>query len=592
MRRIISRRDFLKAAGATAAAAALAACQRKVEPTEISEVASKPATNLVNALGMTLPLDALPLDQQDWLLSTGEIGSGLSAWGAYGHSMESMYNHAYEPGKGQEILTSLDANNNVIPIGCESFKMSDDGLYWDFKLRKELIFSDDKPLTAHDWVYTLRRSLGNGYDFGWFYYDILNAADVTEGRRPPEELGIEAVDDYTLRIRSAAPCPHLPALGVWLEVAPPQAYEKYGDNWSLEPEHFISSGPFTLVGFERGVKYLWELNPKYKGINRPYITKIRGERLPTGLPSYITGALREYMLSMDTPAAEVGMVNANPILRSESHPQPPMETHYIGFNTLGGEFAPLDNPDVRMALCKAVDKATLVNEIGRGFASPAWGILPPGFPNYAGEQMKVLEPNVFDVEAARALLSKAGYANGKGFPKLEFWMRGPTTAQLSLCQAIQAQWMENLGVEVELVPADWQAFTDKAFGEKKAAIYYVGYMLDYYDPSTFLGVFRTDGGRHPHLDPKFDEFYLNSVSTLNLQKRAELLVEAEKMLVNSTAYFFLWSPFTINLWPCYVKGPAVEPNSEGFQRVAPPVAAGSPYTGLYLSDSKCRVGLK
>ncbi len=559
----MSRRNFLKAAGTAAAGAVLAACKPVPKATQETAAEPTPITAQVNALGVTLPEDALPLEQQDWLVSTGEIGSGLSAWGAYGHSMESMYNHAYEPGKGQEILTSLDDENNVIPIGCESFTMSEDGLYWDFKLRKELVFSDGAPLTAHDWVFTLRRSLGNGYDFGWFYYDILNAADVTEGRKAPEELGIEAVDDYTLRIRTTAPCPHLPALGVWFEVAPRQAYEKYGPNWSLEPEHYIASGPFTLTVFERGVRYEWELNPTYKGVMRPYITKIRGERLPSGLPAYISGEAREYIVSMDSPAAEVGMINANPILRAESHPQPPPETHYIGFNTLGGEFAPLDNPDVRLALCKAIDKETLVNEIGRGFASPAWGILPPGFPNYSGDQLKTLEPNVFDVEAARGLLSKAGYPGGAGFPKFEFWLRGPTTAQLSLCQAVQARWKEHLGVEVELVPADWQAFTDKAFGEKKAAIYFVGYYLDFYDPATFLGVFRTDGGRHPHKDPAYDDYYLRSVSTLDKDKRAKLLVEAEKMLVNSTAYYFLWSPFTINLWPCYVKGWMQEPNAEG-----------------------------
>ena len=608
----LSRRRFLIGAGAVAAGSVLAACQPAtvvvekevtqvvketviVEGTPVErvvEVTPTPLTGPTNALGVTLPADALPLEEQYWLLSTGEIGSGLSAWGAYGHSMESQYNHAYEPGMGQEILTTLDKENKVVPVACESFEMSEDGMYWDFRLRKNLKFSDGKPLVADDWVFTLRRSLSRGYDFGWFYYDIKNAAEVTEAGMDPEQLGIEAVDDYTLRIYTTAPCPHLPALGVWFEVAPPQAYAQYGDNWSLEPEHYIASGPYTLAEFERGVRYRFDLNPTYQGIIRPMFTQIRGELLPTGLPAYIAGDIRAYTVSMDTPAGEIGIVNANPILRAESHPQPPTITEYIGFNTLGGEFAPLDKRDVRLALCKAIDKDTLVGEIGRGFASTAWGILPPNFPGYAGDELKPLEPNVFDVEAARALLAKAGYGDGVGFPTFEMWIRAPTPSVLALCQAVQAQWKEHLGIQVELRPADYQAFTDKAFGEKKAAIYYVAYQLDYYDPSTFLGVFRTEGGRHPHKDPEYDAFYTQAVSNLDLAKRAEQLVEAEKMLVESAAYLFMWSPFTTTLWPCNLSGPQMEPNADGYVMTGPPVATGNAFSGLYWAKSDCRQGLK
>jgi ABC-type transport system substrate-binding protein len=335
-----------------------------------------------------------------------------------------------------------------------------------------------------------------------------------------------------------------------------------------------------------------ELNPNYKGVSRPYFSQIRGELTPTGLPAYIAGGLQFYSIGLETPAGEIGIVNSNPILRSESYPQPASFTDYIGFNTLGGEFAPLDNKDVRLALCKAYDKETIVGEIGRGFATPAWGILPPGFPNYAGDQLKTLDPNVYDVEAAKGLLAKAGYPDGKDFPKFEMWIRAPTQSQSSLCQAIQAQWKENLGIQVELRPATYDEFTEMAFSQKKAPIYFVSYQLDYYDPSTFLGVFRTDGGRHPNLDPQYDEFYLKAVSLLDLKKRAEQLVEAEKMLVNSAAYSFLWSPFGTSLWPCNLSGWMLEPNSDGYQQLSPPTAGGWTSEGLYWTNSTCRKGLK
>jgi len=231
------------------------------EVTKIVEKVVEPTKpkGITNALGVEFPPDALPLEQQYVLLPVGQVGGG------YGHIMESLYNRAFEHAGGSIPLTTLDHDMNVIPIGCESWKQSEDGLSWDFKLRKELVFSDGKPVTAHDWVYTLQRSLANGYDFGWFYSDILNAEEVLAKKAKPEELGIQALDDYTLRIRTKEITPYLPAIGVWFEVAPKHAYEQYGENWALDPKKYISSGPFILAEFQRGIKHKWVLNKNYKG---------------------------------------------------------------------------------------------------------------------------------------------------------------------------------------------------------------------------------------------------------------------------------------------------------------------------------------
>jgi len=608
-RKKVARRRFLQLTGMAAAGAVIGGCAQAATPQvvketvevvvtkevekvvtkeveKVVEVTPAPPTGPTNALGVTLPADALPLEKQYVLEPIGEVGGG------YGHIMESLYNRAFEHFGGTEPLTSLDINLQVYPVACESWQVSEDGLYWDFKLRKELVFSDGKPITAHDWVFTLRRAMSSGYDFGWFYFDIKNAVKVYNGELPPEELGIEAVDDYTLRIYTEKPTPYLPALGVWFAVAPKHAYEQYGENWALDPQKYISSGPFILTKFERGVGHKWELNPNYKGIRRPYIVEIREENLPKGLPAYIAGDIQRISIDANSPAGERALVNANPILRTESHPQPPTNTDYIGFNTLPGKFPPLDNPDVRLALCKAIDKETLVSEIFQGFAEPAWGILPKGFPNYIGEQLKELDPNVYDPEAARQLLAKAGYPDGKGFPVFGMWIRQPDASRMALCEAIQARWKENLGITVELRPSDFQSFTDTAFKQKNAPIYFVNYSLDYYDPATFLNIFRT-GGRHPHEDPEWTAFYDEANAIMDPEKRFALLQEAEKRLVLSVAYYFVESPFGIMLWPCNLKGETVQPNKDGYQFYGGGgVGCFHAYEGMYWADPACRAGLR
>lgn len=594
MNQKLTRRQLLKGTGIFAAGVAANALLAACQPAAPQAPAATPAATgaeptaaeaVTNALGVALPADALPLEEQYALLPLGQVGGG------YGHIMESLYNRAFEHAGGAETLTTLDKNFNVVGIGAESWESAEDGTYWDFNLRQELVFSDGTPITAQDWVYTLRWSLSHGYDFAWYYFDVKNAQKVSAGELPPEELGIEAVDDYTLRIYTEAPVPYLPSVFVWFEVAKNGIWEDAGENWALDPERYVSSGPFTLTVFERDVRHKWELNTSYQGVRRPYFIEIREENLPEGLPAYITGDLQTYSLSAETPAAEQKLVETNPVLKSESHPGLPLSTDYIGFNTTG-KFEGLDNPDVRLALCKAIDKENLVSEIFQGFSYPAWGVLPTGFPNNNEEELKKLDPNVYDPEAAQELLANAGYANGDGFPTYEIWIRQPNNKQLAFCEAVQARWKENLGINVELRPADFQSFTGNL--KEDEPIYFVNYAADYFDPATFLNVFRSTG-RHPHSDPSWDEFYNDANSTFDLEKRAQLLQEAEKRLVQSTAWYFVHHPFSIQLWPCNLQGQGVEPNDDGFVFYSGQ-GAGAPgmphaFEGVYWGDPSCREGI-
>ncbi len=594
-KKVLSRRAFLRDVGIAAAGVFLSSCatpetQIIKETVEVETVVEKIVEvtptivpGEINALGEMLPGDALSLVEQYILIGIGTVGGG------YGHIMESLYNRAFEHAGGAETFTSLDTDMNVYGVGAESWEPSADGAYWDFKLRKELVFSNGKPITAHDWIYTMQWSLSNGYDFAWFYFDIKNAQKVTAGELPPEDLGMEAIDDYTLRIYTEAPVPYLPMLGVWFEVMQDKAQDELGENWALDPDRYVSSGPFILTKFDRGIGHKWELNASYKGIRRPYMTEIREETLPTGLPAYIAGDIQSYGLGANSPSAEIALVNSNPILRSESHPGLATSTDYLGFNTLG-LYPELENADVRLALCKAIDKETLVSQIYQGFAHPAWGILPKGFPNYNPE-LKDLDPNIYDPEKAKELMSKAGFPDGEGFPKFELYIRQPNAKQLAICEAIQARWKEHLGVEIELRPSDFQSFTSASFSEKTAPMYYVGYAQDYNDPATFLNVFRSTG-RHPHADESWDAVYNPANSSFDPAERLAGMKEAEKLLVESTAWFFLVQPFSTSLWPCNGQGWALEPNKDGYQfwgggGVGCPHA----YEGIYWADSNCRIGL-
>ena len=547
--------------------------------TVVEKVVEVTPTGPTNSAGIVLPADALPLDQQTW-----KIGNAMTA--AHGHWMKSLYNLLWGNTMHDEPLVGLDYNGDPFPCGCESWTVSEDNLNWDFYLRKDLTWTDGSPVTALDWEWTLKYTMGNNYDFGWYYSDVKNALKVLNGELPKEDLGIQSIDDYTLRITTELPTPYFPSVMCFFMPMSKAAFEKYGEMYELDPETFNGCGPWTLTKFDRATGCEWKLNTNYKGVRQVYFESCYEGPLSSGLAAYMSGDIYGYSMSASTPPGEQAFINTNPVLRAESHPVAPNITYYVGFDTLPDHFAPLDNADVRLALCKAIDKETMVGQVGKGFASAAWGMLPPGFVNNNDEVLKALEPNVFDVEAARQLLSKAGYPDGKGFPEFDMWVRDAVTGY---DEAVQAAWKDNLGIKVNLKGADYAGFTAQVWGNRVAPIYRVAYSLDYFDPSTFLNIWR-DGCRHPTAMPEWTEKYNTANSTMDSVQRFELLKQAEIDLVNSTVFFGIWCDLYYSLYPCNLGGNFMLPDHKGYINA---YALGrSANNDLYWTNSTCRASLK
>ena len=139
-----------------------------------------------------------------------------------------------------ERLVMLDVNNKAVPGVATDWSLSDDGLTWTFNLRKDAKWSDGSPLTAGDFEYSLKRQLtpATGSSFTWFYGDIKNASKVSNGEVDPEELGVKAVDDYTLEVTTEAKTLYLPEVMAFPTSAPvpKKVVEEVGAIWADNPE--------------------------------------------------------------------------------------------------------------------------------------------------------------------------------------------------------------------------------------------------------------------------------------------------------------------------------------------------------------------
>ena len=187
------------AAPSPTAAKAAEPAKPAAEPTKAPAAATaapKAEGGVVNRAGVKLPADAAPLDKQ--VMRYAETEAKWLTWDA------SVYdeNCGRLLSPGPIPASRPDKNYEPQPNVCTKWETSKDGLTWTFNLHKDKKWSDGKPITADDWVFTLQRFARPDYDFEWFYSmaNIVNWSDVVSGKKPPEELGVKKVDDYTFSV--------------------------------------------------------------------------------------------------------------------------------------------------------------------------------------------------------------------------------------------------------------------------------------------------------------------------------------------------------------------------------------------------------
>jgi oligopeptide transport system substrate-binding protein len=133
--------------------------------------------------------------------------------------------------------------------------------------------------------------------------------------------------------------------------------------------------------------------------------------------------------------------------------------------------SPFDDVRVRRAFVLAANRETLVDAVRGEYASPATGgLIPPGIPAHS--------PGIglpYDPEQARQLLAEAGYPGGRGFPDVDTLIMDSFIPDI---QHLQAQWGENLGVEIH-----WEAVDKET---TPGPIFVLGWVADYPDPDSFL----------------------------------------------------------------------------------------------------------
>lgn len=430
-------------------------------------------------------------------------------------------------------LTQSGPDGAPVPGMAKSWETSADGLTWTFHLR-DAQWSDGVPLTAQDFVFSLRRLLSpeTASEYASNMFAILNAEAVNNGTLPPTALGVEAPDPHTLIIRLAHPAAYLPQLAKHhtMYAVPQHVIAKWGDAW-VRPEHFVGNGPYRLKAWRLGDYVRVVRNPRFFEAGKVCVDEIYYYPTSDAISAERQVARGELDINTDIQSNRISLLRRK--MPDYVHTHTYLGVVYLAFNRSGkAGYAPFADRRVRLALSMAVDRDFIAGQLLRGGQKPAYLFVPPGTANYTSPPPPewAAWPLARRQAEARRLLKEAGY--GPGHPlKLEIKHRNTADPMLFM-PAIQADWKE-IGVEATLAQEEVQI----AYADYRARNYQVAdaaWIGDYNDPMTFLFLARSNTGAQNYGDyanPAYDALLAQADNTADPKARAAILARAEAMML-------------------------------------------------------------
>ena len=166
-----------------------------------------------------------------------------------------------------EGLTRIDGDGKVKPGVAESWEVSEDGLTWTFKLRKNSTWSNGTPVTAKDFEYSWKRTLTpeTASEYSYIMADIVGASIKEIEANGVDGVGVKALDDYTLEVKLNRPVAYTLDRVLFQVFFPQnQAFvESCGDAYGSAADKQIYNGPFTLTSWKMEDQFSMEKNPNY-----------------------------------------------------------------------------------------------------------------------------------------------------------------------------------------------------------------------------------------------------------------------------------------------------------------------------------------
>lgn len=447
------------------------------------------------------------------------------------------------------------ADSSIKPGLAESWKVSEDGLTWNFKIRKNVKFHDGSKLDAHVVAFNFQRWMdpSSPYHTGQFIY-----WNYSFGGFPGIVKSVTALSDTTLEIILTEPYApflstiSLPAFGI----ASQSAIVKYNDKLKTHP---VGTGPFIFESWETNHKIVLKRNENYwkdsaKSAEIEFLVLPQDSDKAALLKSG-----RIHIIDQLT-TAEIEEVNNDSGLNLYYRP-----FFNIGYLALNNAKAPFNDLNVRKAVSLLIDKSDLLDDAYNDLVRSAHSFLPPALAGYH----EGLKSEVLNADEAKRLLKLAGHSNGF---ETTLWVmdrpRNYLPNPLAMAMKIKNQLSKaDINVIIRVIP--WDSYIeDVKLGDHEMAL--VGWNGDIIDPDNFLYTLFATKNTKPELNFNYafyenevvDQLLLRARRVTDMDFRISLYRELQEIIAKDVASIPLIHTMTAIGTSSKVKG--FEPHITGF----------------------------
>ncbi|ALI03582.1 glutathione ABC transporter substrate-binding protein GsiB [Pseudomonas sp. FW306-02-F02-AA] len=359
-----------------------------------------------------------------------------------------------------DVLVRVDnAGTKLVPGLAESWKISDDGLIYTFKLRSAK-FSDGSPITASDAVFSLLRIRDNKGSLWSDSYKIIDKA--------------EAIDPQTLVVTLKTPSvPFLSQLALPnVSILSQKAMEKMGEEaYAQEP---VASGAFTVKEWLRGDRVVLEKNPNFWQADKVSLDGVEWISIPDDNTRMLKVQAGELDSAIFVPFSRVETLKKDSNLVVHMNPST-REDHLL----INHEHGLLAKPEVRQALDLAINKKSLVDTVTFGHGQVAYSYIPKGALYHNADNLQ----RPYNPEKAKKMLADAGASR----LKLNYVVNAGNEADEQIAVLVQQQ-LAAAGVTVTLQKVDptqsWQMLIDGDYD--LSVMYWTNDILDPDQKTTFV----------------------------------------------------------------------------------------------------------
>ena len=456
-------------------------------------------------------------------------------------------------------LMQMDSEGNPVNAIAESYEVSEDGLTYTFKLRQDAKWSNGTAVTAADFVFAWQRAVDPevASEYSYMLSDIgqiVNAEAIIAGEKDKSELGVTAVDDYTLEVSLNVPVSYFLSLMYFPTFYPvnEEFFTSCGDTFGTSPETTLSNGAFVLDSYEpAATAFHLTKNADYYDASRVQLSGLNYQVIQdsqTALMSYQNGDLDITLVNGD----QVEQVSADPEFQTIGAGY----LWYVSPNQKGVK--ELSNLNIRLALSNAINRVDVTSQLNDG-SLPTYTAVPRDFSaDFSADQDKFKSVCADDADAAAKYWEEGLKELGTDSITLEMVV-DDDDAPKKVATVLKSEWEAALpGLTVEIVTEPKkQRVQDLQEGNYELGLTRWG--PDYDDPMTYLGMWVTDCSNNYGLwtNPEYDSIIAECTTgdlCTELDARRTRLYDAEQIVMEEAVIFPIYTAANATLVKSNVTG--------------------------------------